>query len=230
MSTSLLNVYLWQVITLLCNPPSLSSLGSPAPSSQLLGARLQSAPTLTEVYQTRQKLHKQLSDPLQPSSSCCTHSPQFGRPANLGSSPTKLLGSSPRTSDWLQKSPLPTIIGSPTKVSWNCSKSTHGQYQILELNSKCSFFFMFRLFQHHLRSPKLRRPVTWWHWQTAQCPPRCWQMSGISVPTTAALTWLDGQLLLRPVGPLAGRTHIRSYALAHISASTVMINQCSFLK
>uniref|UniRef100_A0A4W6CBX8 non-specific serine/threonine protein kinase n=1 Tax=Lates calcarifer TaxID=8187 RepID=A0A4W6CBX8_LATCA len=95
---------------------SFSSTGSPVPSSQLLGARLQSAPTLTEVYQTRQKLHKQLSDPVQPSSSCCSHSPQLGRPANLGSSPTKLLGSSPRTSDWLQKSPLPTIIGSPTKI------------------------------------------------------------------------------------------------------------------
>ncbi|XP_022056722.1 serine/threonine-protein kinase ULK2 [Acanthochromis polyacanthus] len=93
-----------------------SSGGSPVPSSQLLGARLQSAPTLTEVYQTRQKLHKQLSDPVQPSSSSCSHSPQLGRPANLGSSPTKLLGSSPRTSDWLQKSPLPTIIGSPTKT------------------------------------------------------------------------------------------------------------------
>ncbi|XP_062241420.1 serine/threonine-protein kinase ULK2 isoform X3 [Platichthys flesus] len=93
-----------------------SSGGSPVPSSQLLGARLQSSPTLTEVYQTRQKLHKQLSDPIQPSSSSCSHSPQFGRPANLGSSPTKLLGSSPRTSDWLQKSPLPTIIGSPTKI------------------------------------------------------------------------------------------------------------------
>ncbi|KAM9318484.1 serine/threonine-protein kinase ULK2 [Pholidichthys leucotaenia] len=92
-----------------------SSGGSPVPSSQLLGARLQSAPTLTEVYQTRQKLHKQLSDPVQPSSSC-SHSPQLGRPANLGSSPTKLLGSSPRSSDWLQKSPLPTIIGSPTKT------------------------------------------------------------------------------------------------------------------
>ncbi|XP_023817059.1 serine/threonine-protein kinase ULK2 isoform X1 [Oryzias latipes] len=94
--------------------PRSSSGGSPIPPSQLLGARLQSAPTLTEVYQTRQKLHKQLSDPVQPSSSC-SHSPQFGRPANLGSSPTKLLGTSPRTSDWLQKSPLPTIIGSPTK-------------------------------------------------------------------------------------------------------------------
>uniref|UniRef100_A0AAX7SWH2 non-specific serine/threonine protein kinase n=1 Tax=Astatotilapia calliptera TaxID=8154 RepID=A0AAX7SWH2_ASTCA len=102
-------------------PYSPSPLGkghlssSPIPSSQLLGARLQSAPILTEVYQTRQKLHKQLSDPVQPSSSC-SHSPQLGRPANLGSSPTKLLGSSPRTSDWLQKSPLPTIIGSPTKT------------------------------------------------------------------------------------------------------------------
>uniref|UniRef100_A0A3Q3ETR7 non-specific serine/threonine protein kinase n=1 Tax=Labrus bergylta TaxID=56723 RepID=A0A3Q3ETR7_9LABR len=92
-----------------------SSGGSPVPSSQLLGARLQSAPTLTEVYQTR-KLHKQLSDPVQPSSSSCSHSPQLGRPASLGSSPTKLLGTSPRTSDWLQKSPLPTIIGSPTKT------------------------------------------------------------------------------------------------------------------
>uniref|UniRef100_A0A8C4EVE4 non-specific serine/threonine protein kinase n=1 Tax=Dicentrarchus labrax TaxID=13489 RepID=A0A8C4EVE4_DICLA len=97
-------------------------LGSPVPSSQLLGARLQSAPTLTEVYQTRQKLHKQFSDPVQPSSSSCSHSPQLGRPANLGSSPTKLLGSSPRTSDWLQKSPLPTIIGSPTKVSAGVSR------------------------------------------------------------------------------------------------------------
>ncbi|KAM3616099.1 uncharacterized protein V6R79_012324 [Siganus canaliculatus] len=92
-----------------------SSGGSPVPSSQLLGARLQSAPTLTELYQTRQKLHKQLSDPVQPSSSC-SHSPQVSRPANLGSSPNKLLGTSPRTSDWLQKSPLPTIIGSPTKT------------------------------------------------------------------------------------------------------------------
>lgn len=90
-----------------------SSGGSPVPSSQLLGARLQSAPTLSDMYQTRQKLHKQLSDPVQPTASC-SHSPQMGRPVNLGSSPTKLLGSSPRTSDW--KSPLPTIIGSPTKT------------------------------------------------------------------------------------------------------------------
>uniref|UniRef100_A0A8C7G4Y9 non-specific serine/threonine protein kinase n=1 Tax=Oncorhynchus kisutch TaxID=8019 RepID=A0A8C7G4Y9_ONCKI len=85
----------------------------------LLGARLQSSPTLTEVYQTRQKLHKQLSDPIQPSTSNYppSHSPHLGRPGNLGTSPTKHLGSSPRSSDWLTKSPLPTIIGSPTKVA-----------------------------------------------------------------------------------------------------------------
>ncbi|XP_017550271.1 serine/threonine-protein kinase ULK2 isoform X2 [Pygocentrus nattereri] len=96
-----------------------SSGGSPVPSSQLLGARLQSAPTLTDVYQNKQKLHKQLSDPVQPTTLAYppTHSPQLGRPGNLGTSPTKHLGSSPRTSDWLQKSPLPTIIGSPTKTT-----------------------------------------------------------------------------------------------------------------
>nr|XP_046149916.1 serine/threonine-protein kinase ULK2-like isoform X3 [Oncorhynchus gorbuscha] len=86
-----------------------SSGGSPVPPSQFLGGRLQSVPTLTEVYHTRQKLHKQLSDPIQPST--CnyppSHSPHLGRPGNLGTSP--------RSSDWLTKSPLPTIIGSPTK-------------------------------------------------------------------------------------------------------------------
>uniref|UniRef100_A0A4W5R3L6 non-specific serine/threonine protein kinase n=1 Tax=Hucho hucho TaxID=62062 RepID=A0A4W5R3L6_9TELE len=103
--------------TLYSSPSHLVVNCSPVPSSQLLGARLQSAPTLTEVYQTRQKLHKQLSDPIQPSTSNYppSHSPHLGRPGNLGTSPTKHLCSSPRSSDWLTKSPLPTIIGSPTK-------------------------------------------------------------------------------------------------------------------
>uniref|UniRef100_A0A673I8U7 non-specific serine/threonine protein kinase n=1 Tax=Sinocyclocheilus rhinocerous TaxID=307959 RepID=A0A673I8U7_9TELE len=98
---------------------SRSSSGSPVPSSQLLGARLQSVPTLTDIYQNKQKLHKQLSDPVHPTTSAypTSHSPQLGRPGNLGTSPTKHLGSSPRTSDWLTKSPLPTIIGSPTKAT-----------------------------------------------------------------------------------------------------------------
>ncbi|KAL4647179.1 serine/threonine-protein kinase ULK2 isoform X1 [Arapaima gigas] len=96
-----------------------SSGGSPVPASHMMGARLQSAPALTDVYQNKQKLHKQLSDPVYPTASACpsSHSPQLGRPGSLGTSPTKHLGSSPRSSDWLQKSPLPTIIGSPTKTN-----------------------------------------------------------------------------------------------------------------
>uniref|UniRef100_A0A8C9W3I0 non-specific serine/threonine protein kinase n=1 Tax=Scleropages formosus TaxID=113540 RepID=A0A8C9W3I0_SCLFO len=106
-------------------PYSPSPLGKAArrspvpPPPHMMGARLQSAPTLTDVYQNKQKLHKQLSDPVYPTASACpsSHSPQLGRPGSLGTSPTKHLGSSPRSSDWLQKSPLPTIIGSPTKTN-----------------------------------------------------------------------------------------------------------------
>ncbi|KAK2502303.1 hypothetical protein MC885_018890 [Smutsia gigantea] len=84
---------------------SRNSSGSPvlqaqSPQSLLLGARLQSAPTLTDIYQNKQKLRKQLSDPVCPShagagNSC---SPQPSRPGSLGTSPTKHMGSSPRTS------------------------------------------------------------------------------------------------------------------------------------
>lgn len=184
----------------------LSSPGSPVPSSQLLGARLQSAPTLTDVYPTRQKLHKQLSDPLQPSSSSsCSHSPQLGRPANLGSSPTKLLGSSPRTSDWLQKSPLPTIIGSPTKVGTRLTLHLWSCYEITYSTSSLTFLFLtFRPFLHHLRFLRRRRPVTWWRWLTVLYPQRRWQMHETSVHITAALTSADAQLHLRAAGPLAG--------------------------
>ncbi|XP_023699577.1 serine/threonine-protein kinase ULK2 isoform X1 [Paramormyrops kingsleyae] len=96
-----------------------SSAGSPMPQSHMMGPRLQSAPTLTDVYQSKQKLHKQLSEPVYPTATACpsSHSTQLCRPGSLGTSPTKHLGSSPRSSDWLQKSPLPTIIGSPTKTS-----------------------------------------------------------------------------------------------------------------
>ncbi|NXP46187.1 ULK2 kinase, partial [Heliornis fulica] len=98
--------------------------GSPVPSSQspqslLMGARLQSAPTLTDIYQNKQKLRKQHSDPVCPSYAGYgySHSPQPSRPGSLGTSPTKHMGSSPRSSDWLFKTPLPTIIGSPTKAT-----------------------------------------------------------------------------------------------------------------
>uniref|UniRef100_A0A8C0FUP3 non-specific serine/threonine protein kinase n=1 Tax=Bubo bubo TaxID=30461 RepID=A0A8C0FUP3_BUBBB len=98
--------------------------GSPIPPSQspqslLMGARLQSAPTLTDIYQNKQKLRKQHSDPVCPSYAGYgySHSPQPSRPGSLGTSPTKHMGSSPRSSDWLFKTPLPTIIGSPTKAT-----------------------------------------------------------------------------------------------------------------
>ncbi|XP_066120470.1 serine/threonine-protein kinase ULK2 isoform X3 [Saccopteryx bilineata] len=105
-------------------PRSRSSSGSsvpqaPSPQSFLLGARLQSAPTLTDIYQNKQKLRKQHSDPVCPSHSGAGHSgsPQPGRPGSLGTSPTKHTGPSPRSSDWFFKTPLPTIIGSPTKTT-----------------------------------------------------------------------------------------------------------------
>ncbi|XP_063098392.1 serine/threonine-protein kinase ULK2 isoform X2 [Cavia porcellus] len=103
---------------------SRNSSGSPVPQAQspqslLLGARLQSAPTLTDIYQNKQKLRKQHSDPVCPSHAGAgyNYSPQPSRPGSLGTSPTKHTGSSPRSSDWFFKTPLPTIIGSPTKTT-----------------------------------------------------------------------------------------------------------------
>uniref|UniRef100_A0A8P0TH87 non-specific serine/threonine protein kinase n=1 Tax=Canis lupus familiaris TaxID=9615 RepID=A0A8P0TH87_CANLF len=103
---------------------SRNSSGSPVPQAQspqplLLGARLQSAPTLTDIYQNKQKLRKQHSDPVCPSHAGTgySYSPQPSRPGSLGTSPTKHMGSSPRSSDWFFKTPLPTIIGSPTKTT-----------------------------------------------------------------------------------------------------------------
>ncbi|XP_040309017.1 serine/threonine-protein kinase ULK2 isoform X3 [Herpailurus yagouaroundi] len=103
---------------------SRNSSGSPVPQAQspqslLLGARLQSAPTLTDIYHNKQKLRKQHSDPVCPSHAGVgySYSPQPSRPGGLGTSPTKHMGSSPRSSDWLFKTPLPTIIGSPTKTT-----------------------------------------------------------------------------------------------------------------
>ncbi|XP_064438812.1 serine/threonine-protein kinase ULK2 isoform X4 [Mirounga angustirostris] len=106
------------------NSSGMSVAGSPvpqtpSPQSLLLGARLQSAPTLTDIYQNKQKLRKQHSDPVCPSHAGAgySYSPQPSRPGSLGTSPTKHMGSSPRSSDWFFKTPLPTIIGSPTKTT-----------------------------------------------------------------------------------------------------------------
>ncbi|XP_045146217.1 serine/threonine-protein kinase ULK2 [Echinops telfairi] len=103
---------------------SRNSSGSSVPQTQspqslLLGARLQITPTLTDIYQNKQKLRKQHSDPvcLSHATAGYSYTPQPSRPGSLGASPTKHMGSSPRSSDWFFKTPLPTIIGSPTKTT-----------------------------------------------------------------------------------------------------------------
>ncbi|NWS46259.1 ULK2 kinase, partial [Probosciger aterrimus] len=109
----------WNITSLFFIPTGSPIPPSQSPQSLLMGARLQSAPTLTDIYQNKQKLRKQHSDPVCPSYAGYgySHSPQPSRPGSLGTSPTKHMGSSPRSSDWLFKTPLPTIIGSPTKAT-----------------------------------------------------------------------------------------------------------------
>uniref|UniRef100_A0AAY4A6Z7 non-specific serine/threonine protein kinase n=1 Tax=Denticeps clupeoides TaxID=299321 RepID=A0AAY4A6Z7_9TELE len=78
--------------------------GRPRSQQQGLGTRLHSAPCLLEVGSgSRQKIQKQHSDPVVV--------PQ-GPPMTL-----RPLHSSPRLSELMQRSPLPTILGSPSRVS-----------------------------------------------------------------------------------------------------------------
>lgn len=145
-------------------------IGSPVPQTQspqslLLGARLQSAPTLTDIYQNKQKLRKQHSDPVCPSHAGAgySYSPQPSRPGSLGTSPTKHMGSSPRSSDWFFKTPLPTIIGSPTKVcflsrfifmNWHLIKGVIIRIVIIVVNGHWVECFPFRKGSWALKSLK----------------------------------------------------------------------------
>ncbi|XP_075626188.1 serine/threonine-protein kinase ULK1 isoform X3 [Balearica regulorum gibbericeps] len=89
--------------------------GSSAPehSPRGMGSRLHSAPNLSDLHSCRQKITKQHSDPL------VAH---FGH--TPGSQPLQIHGlqhcrqlrSSPKLSEFMQRSPLPTIMGSPTKA------------------------------------------------------------------------------------------------------------------
>uniref|UniRef100_A0AAY4A7Z8 non-specific serine/threonine protein kinase n=1 Tax=Denticeps clupeoides TaxID=299321 RepID=A0AAY4A7Z8_9TELE len=77
--------------------------GRPRSQQQGLGTRLHSAPCLLEVGSgSRQKIQKQHSDPVVV--------PQ-GPPMTL-----RPLHSSPRLSELMQRSPLPTILGSPSRA------------------------------------------------------------------------------------------------------------------
>ncbi|XP_051489738.1 serine/threonine-protein kinase ULK1 isoform X4 [Apus apus] len=85
----------------------------PEHSPRGMGSRLHSAPNLSDLHSCRQKITKQHSDPLV---------------AHLGLAPgsqplqahslqhCRQLRSSPKLSEFMQRSPLPTIMGSPTKA------------------------------------------------------------------------------------------------------------------
>ncbi|XP_043924701.1 serine/threonine-protein kinase ULK1 [Protopterus annectens] len=77
-----------------------------------LGSRLHSAPNLPESYQCRQKIKKQHSDPV-----VTTYSHAQGIQTVHSLHPPRQMRSSPKLSDFLQRSPLPTIVGSPTKAA-----------------------------------------------------------------------------------------------------------------
>ncbi|KAM3939923.1 serine/threonine-protein kinase ULK1 isoform 1-T1 [Leptodactylus fuscus] len=84
----------------------------PAPNSCRMGSRLNSAPNLSDLQPTKQKIKKQLSDPVIPKD-------VFTKPSSPqqihGLQSTRPLRSSPKLSEFMHRSPLPTILGSPTK-------------------------------------------------------------------------------------------------------------------
>uniref|UniRef100_A0A8D0H1Q5 non-specific serine/threonine protein kinase n=1 Tax=Sphenodon punctatus TaxID=8508 RepID=A0A8D0H1Q5_SPHPU len=88
--------------------PSPQGASVPDQSPRGMGSRLHSAPNLSDLHSCRQKITKQYSDPLVP---------HFGQPLSThGLQPCRQLRSSPKLSEIMQRSPLPTIMGSPTKV------------------------------------------------------------------------------------------------------------------
>ncbi|XP_063820731.1 serine/threonine-protein kinase ULK1 isoform X2 [Pseudophryne corroboree] len=84
----------------------------PTQSSCGMGSRLHSAPNLSDLQPCRQKIKKQFSDPVMPRHVHAQPSPpqQFH-----GLQSSRPLRSSPKLSEFMQRSPLPTILGSPTK-------------------------------------------------------------------------------------------------------------------
>ncbi|XP_078083280.1 serine/threonine-protein kinase ULK1 isoform X1 [Mustelus asterias] len=86
---------------------------SPEPHQHGLGSRLHSAPNLSDTHQCRQKIRKQYSEPMVTYMAHVQHSQPLQMPALQ---PCRQARSSPKLSDLIQRSPLPTIVGSPTKV------------------------------------------------------------------------------------------------------------------
>ncbi|XP_006874126.1 PREDICTED: serine/threonine-protein kinase ULK1 [Chrysochloris asiatica] len=86
-----------------------SSAPEHSPRATGLGCRLHSAPNLSDLHVVRPKLPKPPTDPLG-----AAFGPQQASPPLPACRP---LRGSPKFSDFLQRSPLPPILGSPTKAS-----------------------------------------------------------------------------------------------------------------
>nr|XP_033812939.1 serine/threonine-protein kinase ULK1 [Geotrypetes seraphini] len=78
-----------------------------------LGSRLHSAPNLSDAQFCRQKIKKLHSEPAVAESS---QSPTSQPMQIHGLQPYRQMRSSPKLSEFVQRSPLPTILGSPTKA------------------------------------------------------------------------------------------------------------------
>lgn len=78
-----------------------------------LGCRLHSAPNLSDLHVVRPKLPKPPTDPL----GAVFSPPQASPPQpSHGLQSCRNLRGSPKLPDFLQRNPLPPILGSPTKV------------------------------------------------------------------------------------------------------------------
>ncbi|XP_058547516.1 serine/threonine-protein kinase ULK1 isoform X2 [Neofelis nebulosa] len=93
--------------------PQGSSVPEHSPHAAGLGCRLHSAPNLSDLHVVRPKLPKPPTDPL---------GAAFGHPQSSPPQPSHVLQScrplrgSPKLPDFLQRNPLPPILGSPTKA------------------------------------------------------------------------------------------------------------------
>ncbi|ETE63355.1 Serine/threonine-protein kinase ULK1, partial [Ophiophagus hannah] len=91
----------------------ISDASGSDPSLRGLGYRLHSAPNLSDFHSCRQKVTKQYSDPLVPHFSPVPTAQATRLPSLQSGRP---LRSSPKLSEFMQRTPLPTILGSPTKA------------------------------------------------------------------------------------------------------------------
>ncbi|XP_035412466.1 serine/threonine-protein kinase ULK1 isoform X3 [Cygnus olor] len=91
----------------------MAGASAPEHSPRGMGSRLHSAPNLSDLHSCRQKITKQHSDPLV---AHFGHTP-VSQPLQIhGLQHCRQLRSSPKLSEFMQRSPLPTIMGSPTKA------------------------------------------------------------------------------------------------------------------